>query len=285
MAGKRSPVGVHTSIQGGLTNAIDRATSLGCETVQIFGRNPRSWKVLPVSKGEAERFRKKREEAGLGPLVVHASYLINLSVPDEALFKKSVGLFIKELGIAVALGAEYMVTHLGSTRGKPGGFGIKRVAQALKEVARLKPGPTVEILLENTAGGGSQTGSSLEEIGSIIDKVKGLKTGFCFDTCHGFAAGYPMNTPASAAALVKTLDKEVGLEKLKLIHLNDSKAPLGSRVDRHEHIGRGMIGTTGLSVFLNDPGIRGVPVILETPKKTEKDDEKNLKKLRNMIKI
>lgn len=287
MAVKRSPVGVHASIEGGITKAIERALSLGCGTVQIFGRNPRRWKGRPITRGEAERFRKKRTEAGLWPLVIHASYLINLSSPDEALFKKSLKLFIKEVGVADLLGADYIVTHLGSTRGKPAGFGIKRVTGALKEVARLRPG--VGILLENTAGGGHQTGSNLEEIGSIIEKVaggkvKGLKTGLCFDTCHGFQAGYPMKTPGEAATLVKTLHKAVGLEKLKLIHLNDSRAPFASRVDRHQHIGRGMIGTVGLAAFLNDPRIRGIPVILETPKKTESDDKKNIKKVKDMIK-
>jgi deoxyribonuclease-4 len=281
MAVKCSPLGVHTSIEGGVTKAIDRALLLGCDTLQIFGRNPRSWKESAKCKGEAERFRKKREEAGLWPLIVHTSYIINLSSPDEALFRRSLALFIKELGIAGSLGADYLVTHLGSSKGKGGGFGVKRVIEALKEVARSKQ--VITILLENTAGGGYQTGSSLADIGTIIDKVKGLKTGLCFDTCHGFAAGYPMRAPAEATALVKTIDKEVGLKRLKLIHMNDSSAPLGSRVDRHQHIGKGMIGSIGLKAFLNNPGVKGIPIILETPEKKERDDERNLKVVREMI--
>jgi deoxyribonuclease-4 len=281
MAVNCSPIGVHTSIEGGLSKAIERALLLGCDALQIFVRNPRSWKENPIAKREVEKFRKKREEAGLWPLVIHISYLINLSSPDGALFRRSLDLFIKELGIAGSLGADYIVTHLGSTRGKGGGFGVKRVIEALKEVASLKPG--VEILLENTAGGGNQTGSRLEDIAAIIDKVKGLKPGLCFDTCHGFQAGYPMRAPGEAAALVDKIDKEVGLKRLKLIHLNDSKAPLGSKVDRHQHIGRGMIGSSGLSAFLKNPGVKGIPVILETPKKTERDDERNIRLVRGMI--
>jgi deoxyribonuclease-4 len=295
MGVKSSPLGVHTSIAGGVSKAVDRALLLGCNAIQIFVRNPRSWprgrKENSKAMGEAERFKKKREEAGLWPLVIHTSYIINLSSPDGALFKRSRDLFIKELGIAGSLGADYIVVHPGSSKGKGvkggrcGGFGIRRVTEALNGVAGLKPGPAVEILLENTAGGGHQTGSSLADIGTIIDKVKGLKLGLCFDTCHGFQAGYPMKTPGEAAALVKAIDKAVGLKRLKLVHLNDSRTPLDSRVDRHQHIGKGMIGSVGLGAFLKNPGVRGVPVILETPKKTERDDPRNLKVVRDMLNL
>ncbi|MEE9613330.1 MAG: deoxyribonuclease IV [Thermodesulfobacteriota bacterium] len=277
------PLGVHCSIAGGIPKAVDRAAALGCDCVQIFLRSPRVWSSRPVTKKEVELFRAKRKAAGLRSVAVHGSYLINLSSPKRGLFKKSVGLFIKEIELAGKLGADYVVTHPGSAPGREKGFGVKRVIEALGEVAAaLKP--EVTVLVENTAGAGSQTGRELSAIGGIIAGAKGVRAGLCFDTCHGFAAGYPMRNRREVDSLMKAIDNDVGIENLKLIHLNDSKAELGSGVDRHQHIGDGMIGLEGFRAFLGHRAVSGVPVILETPKITASDDPCNLKVVRDMMK-
>ena len=287
MKKKTRPLGVHTSIAGGVSNAVDRAASLGCTAFQIFGRNPRGWPKgaagndSPIDLIEASAFREKREAAGIGPAVIHTSYLINLASPDEALQKKSLKLFEMEIAIADSIGAEYLVMHPGSTKGTPAADGIKRVAAALTAAGRKKP--QVEVLLENTAGSGSHLGGDLREIRAILTMVKGLKVGLCFDTCHGFAAGYPLNTAAGAKRLPGIIDKEVGLTRLKVIHLNDSKGAFGSRVDRHEDIGKGNIGGAALGAFLKHKDIREIPLILETPTKDDTDDLRNLRATRRLL--
>lgn len=286
--GNAPPLGVHLSIAGGISLAIGRARELGINAFQCFGGNPRGWAQKPLTEEEAARFREARGEAGLWPIVIHTSYLINLSSPDEALFKKSIDLFALEIKRAEMLGIDYLVTHLGSARGEGFDYAIKRsvfgVLAAIKEAGGDK-GLGVEILFENTAGTGTTTGSDLAQIGAIIEalepKLKGVKTGLCFDTCHGFAAGYAFGTGKEANALVKIIDDAVGLERLKVIHLNDSKCGFNSRRDRHEHIGKGEI--KDFDALLNHKSIKGVPLILETPKEGEADDKKNLRTVRNII--
>lgn len=278
-------VGVHTSIEGGLSRAIERAVATGCEALQIFCRNPRSWRRSPLARAEVLRFRALREEAGLWPVVVHASYLINLSSPDEGLFRRSIDLLGFEVESAEMLGADYIVVHPGSTRGAGIEYGIRRVIEALKRVRRGNSGSTgggVEILLENTAGGGSQTGAKIEHIGAIINDADLRGLGLCFDTCHGFAAGYAMNTRTEVDRLAAAIDREAGLDNLKLAHLNDSKAALGAGIDRHEHIGKGEIGLTGFEAFVNHPALADLPAILETPKAGEYDDVMNMREIMNM---
>lgn len=272
------PLGVHTSIAGGLSKSVERAVSLGCDAMQIFGRNPRAWAWSPVSEADAALFREKREEALLWPVAIHTTYLINLSSPDDALFGKSVFLFKKEIETAERLGADYLVTHLGSPGDMGRDFALRRILSALKETASAGLGKKTRVLLENTAGGGSGFGSMLPEIGRIIEGagVFGLQAGLCYDTCHGFAAGYDMRTREDVESLVKDINKETGFKNLKLMHLNDSKGELNSRLDRHEHIGKGRIGIDGFSLLLNHPKLLKTPLILETPKKTEGDDPMNL---------
>ncbi len=279
------PLGVHTSIAGGISASIDRALELGCDALQIFGRNPRSWGFRPLSRDEIALFRSKRLKADIWPVVIHTTYLINLCTPDTANFDKSLYLFKNEIHTAEELGADYLVTHLGSPQEMGLDFAITRINEALKDVYKSGLGKKTMILLENTAGGGYGFGSAFSEIGDIIDNAEeaGLKAGLCFDTCHAFVAGYPMRTPEEASELVRTIDKEAGLKRLKLIHLNDSKAGLNSRLDRHEHIGEGKIGLIGFKAFLNNPKIKPIPLILETPKKSGKDDSKNLKTVRRML--
>lgn len=278
------PIGVHTSIAGGLYLSVDRASELGCDAMQIFGRNPRSWAFKPIPPSEAEMFKARRAKAKIWPVIVHTTYLINLCAPDTANFDKSVDLFKKEVGIAEELGADYLVTHLGSPGELGGEFALKRIGSALKDVSAGGLGKKATVLFENTAGGGYSFGSRLADIRSIIDGAagSGLKTGLCFDTCHAFAAGYPMRTPEEIEGLVRTIDKEVGLPNLKVIHLNDSKGAISSNLDRHEHIGKGKIGLDAFRYLLNHKKIRSIPMILETPKKTPQDDPYNLKTVRDL---
>ncbi|MBI1912443.1 MAG: deoxyribonuclease IV [Deltaproteobacteria bacterium] len=278
------PIGVHTSIAGGLYKSVERAAELGCEAMQIFGRNPRSWIYKPISAIEADLFRKKRQEAGLWPVVIHATYLINLCSPDEDILEKSVSLFKKEVGIAEAIGADYVVTHLGSPQEMGSEFALMRILEALKNTASGGFGKKAQILLENTSGAGYGFGSNLSDIGDILDGAEefGLYAGLCLDTCHAFTAGYRLETKESVSELVKTIDREIGLKRLKVIHLNDSKGVFESNIDRHEHIGEGKIGIEGFKAIVNHPKLASVPMILETPKKTEDDDPRNLRIVREL---
>lgn len=286
MSREAAPVGVHTSIAGGLALSVDRAVELGCGAMQIFGRNPRSWAFSPVDPAELSLFRQCRAASGLWPVVIHTTYLINLSTPDETNYRKSKDLFTNELASAEALGADYLVTHLGSPHGSGPEFAAGRVAEALASVAAEGLGKRTTVLFENTAGAGTSFGSDLASLGALVEKASGfgLSCGVCFDTCHGFAAGYPMSTESDIKDLVRRMDGEVGLEAVKVIHLNDSKGAAGSHLDRHEHIGEGRIGLKAFRWLLTDPGIRGIPLILETPKKTPDDDIRNLSIVRGLLK-
>ncbi|MFQ5354474.1 MAG: deoxyribonuclease IV [Thermodesulfobacteriota bacterium] len=281
---QKIPLGCHVSTAGGLYNAVERAEETGCRAFQIFARNPRSWQVRPIPDGGLERFRSLREKSGLWPLVVHTAYLINLSSPDELIFDKSLELFKVELSLAEQLKAEYLVTHLGSPKGKGRGFAVAQVTRALQEVKESGINKDTAILFENSAHKG-MTGTDIDEIGEVIRiaLALGLKAGMCFDTCHGFAAGYPMGNRAEAEALARAIREAVGPGGLRLIHLNDSKGDAGSGVDRHANIGEGRLGDKSLRAFLRADGIRGLPVILETPVKEEGDDIKNLSAARSLI--
>ncbi len=273
--------------------SLERAEELGCNCLQIFSRNPRGWNYKPIDTEEVARFRELKKTTGIGPVAIHTSYLINLSSLDDALFKKSIALFNNELVNARALGVEFLVTHLGSSKSTKA-EGIKRSIKALKEVAKVK-GPKkkddVTILLENTADGGMQTGGELGHIGEVIDAIDkvggksgGLNLGLCFDTCHAFAAGHPMKTKADADKLVRAIDGGVGIKRLGLIHLNDSKGDLGSKIDRHDHIGKGKIGSAGLKAFLTQAKIKNIPLVLETPTDDNGDDTYNLRKVKSLLK-
>ncbi len=253
--------------------------------MQIFSRSPRAWRIKPVDRKDVELFRKERERAAIRPVVVHTSYLINLSSPDDELFKRSLALFRHELSSAELLGADYLVTHLGSHRGAGTAKAFERIKRALGEVTGAGLGTATMVLAENSAGGGNTFGSSLKEIGSVIEYARsiGLNMGLCFDTCHGFASGYDMRTAAEVRTLVGTIEREVGIERLRLIHLNDSKGAFNSGVDRHEAIGRGRIGRAGLGEFLMNKKISSLPVIMETPKKDKMDDLRNLKVVRAIM--
>ena len=281
----RPPIGFHFSIAGGFADSVDRATALDCDAMQIFPGNPRGWAHKIVSPVEAALFCDKRKAAGIRCLALHTAYLINLATPDDAAFCKSIALFIDELKSAEALGADYLVTHLGSPLKADKAFAVRRVCDALEELARLELGKKTMILLENTAGSGTGFGADIGMIGGIISRrhLAGQRIGLCLDTCHAFAAGYSLCKEADGTALADMLSREVGIGNLKLIHLNDSKGGLGSRIDRHEHIGAGKLDRAGLRAFLKHPLIKNIPLILETPKKSEHDERRNLRAVMELL--
>lgn len=279
-------IGVHVSIAGKIYQAVDRAKELGCDTMQIFSRNPRGWAVSKLIPEDVEEFKKRRKQGKIAPLVVHIPYLINLGSPEEGLWKKSIQAYIDDIIRADKLSAEYFVTHLGSHKGKGIDAGIKRFAEGLN-IAVEKSKPKLMILLENTSGAGDSMGHKFGQIQAIIEKVEVKvknKLGICFDTCHAYAAGYDIATKKGLEETLKEADETVGIKSIKLIHANDCKGPLGCHLDRHENIGKGKIGLEGFRNFVNNPKLRGLPYILETPKKDPKWDPMNIATLRKLAK-
>ena len=276
-------LGCHVSISGKIFKSIDRALALGCTAMQIFSRNPRGWSSSPLLEDDVTLFRERLEESGIDPLVVHTQYLINLASPDDELYEKSIDSFRNDLRRAGKLGAAYLVTHLGSPKNMDSDYGIERVTSALNRILERETPEHTKILLENTAGSGSCIGSVLGQIRDIIDAVKEKDLlGLCYDTCHGFASGYDMRESVSLNGLIRDIDGVVGLNRLLLVHLNDSKGDLGSGIDRHEHIGKGKIGMKGFELFINHPSLREIPMILETPKKSDEDDMNNLETVKSL---
>ncbi len=272
-------VGVHTSIAGGISKAIDRAASLDCRTLQIFSHNPRQWRKSSISPEEAERFRHLRRKYDITPVFIHVSYLINLASLSTEILRKSVDLLSYELDNADAVDAEYIVLHTGSAAGQDSNKARAIAAKAILKAVGLRQ-HRASILLENTAGEKGDITSSVTALAEIIDTCKSDRiAGICIDTCHAFSSGYDLTSGEGVEKLVGEIRKYIGLDKLKLIHLNDSKRPLGSGVDRHEHIGNGFIGIRGFNNLLSDKRISNIPIILETPKKNEDDDRRNLKKV------
>jgi deoxyribonuclease-4 len=278
-------LGAHESIAGGLHKAFDRARSVGCETVQIFVKSNRSWAVKPLTKEDVARFKAKAEETGIGPVVGHTSYLLNLGTHDEALWAKSRDMLIVELERCEALEVPWLVLHPGSHVGAGEEAGLAQVARALGEVHAATPGFRTRILLETTAGQGTSLGCRFEHLGWLMEHTsEGERLGVCLDTCHVFAAGYELRTTTGYAATMEAFDRVIGLKRLHAIHLNDCKGNLGSRKDRHEHIGKGNIGLEGFHLVLNDSRLAGLPALLETPKGDDlHEDRENLTVLRSLI--
>ena len=276
-------VGVHTSIAGGISKSVERAAALGCSTMQIFSHSPRQWRRTAIADEEAERFADLRQEHDINPVFIHASYLINLASHSSELLGKSIELLSYELSIADQLGVEYVVLHTGSASGEDGKKARKRAVKAILKAVSAGQYKSA-ILLENTAGERGDITSSIANLADIIDESNSDSiAGICIDTCHAFSAGYDLIRPEGTDRLFTEIKKYVGLEKLKLIHLNDSKRPMGSGVDRHEHIGKGFIGNDGFRNLISDKRIRNIPMVLETPKKAEDDDKNNLIKVFGFI--
>ena len=278
-------IGIHTSIAGTLENAALRAVELGANTFQIFSASPRMWRAGPAKPGQIERLKAVREKHDLAPLVIHDGYLINLAALDPVTRARSIAAFRGEIERAIAIGAEYLVAHPGSYRGQTLERGIEAVAKGLIQAARGLKSRRLAILLENTAGSGAQIGSLFEELAELRDLARrglGFRIGFCLDTAHALAAGYDVASAKGLRETVKQIERILGLENLPVIHANDSKAPLGSRVDRHQHIGQGYIGLEGFRRILNHPKLRAKAFILETPVDKEDDDRRNVEALKSL---
>ncbi len=277
-------LGCHLSISGGLEQAIARAEELHINALQIFSHNARSWKMSPLKPEEAKRFIERRRHAHIEYAVIHTIYLINLASPDPKNFKLSVQALKDEVRRAGELKIPHVNTHIGAHLGQGVEQGLERIVEAIDTVLaspQAQSAPDVMILLENSAGEGTELGATFAELGTVLKNIKEKsRVGVCIDTCHAFCAGYDLTTPQGLEQTLAELDREVGLERVALVHLNDSKFPLGSRRDRHEHIGQGYIGTEGFRLVVNHPALRDKPFILETPKDDDSSDPTNLARIR-----
>ena len=279
-------LGAHMSTAGGTHKALERAAEFGMDACQIFTKNQRQWAAKPPSPDDALAFRAKADEVGIvsGALVAHASYLINLASPDDALWEKSAGSLGGELRSCDALGVPYLVVHPGAHVGAGTEAGLARVVAALDGIYGTPDAPKTMTLLETTAGQGTTLGATLAELRAILTGVSwSERLGVCLDTCHLFAAGYDFRAEADYRALMDTIEGSIGISAVRSIHLNDSRHGLGSRKDRHAHIGEGEIGLEGFGWFLQDPQWADVPGILETEKGDDGEgDRKNMATLRDL---
>jgi deoxyribonuclease IV len=276
-------LGAHMSISGGLEQAVVRGQEVGCEAMQIFTKNSNQWRAKPLTAPEVTAFRDACQAAGIGPVIAHSAYLLNLAAPDEALYEKSIQALLDELQRCELLGIPDLVVHPGAHMGAGEELGLKRIAAAINRIHRAAPRLQAAIVLEVTAGQGTALASKFEHLAAILDQVdEGDRLGFCLDTCHLLAAGYDFRTRQGYEAMMDAWEALVGIERIHAIHLNDSKKDLGSRVDRHEHIGQGYIGTAGFEFLLNDPRLAALPMVLETPK-DDNADVRNLATLRSLI--
>lgn len=284
-AGGELLLGAHMSIAGGIDLAPLRGRDVGCRTMQLFTKSSNQWRARPLPPEEIERYRANLRATGIAPAVAHDSYLINLASTDAELHRKSMAAFLEELERAEALGIQYLVTHPGAHMGAGEETGLRQVANSIRELLKRTKGYQVQVVIETAAGQGTSLGHRFEQIAALLDQI-GLpeRTGVCLDTCHIFAAGYDIRTPEGYADVLGAFDAVVGVPHLKVIHLNDSKKELGCRVDRHEHIGKGAIGLEAFRCLLTDPRLKGIPMILETPKDDDfvLADRRNLDTLRRL---
>jgi deoxyribonuclease IV len=274
-------LGAHMSIGGGVFNAILRGKELQCTTIQIFTKSANQWKAKEITSEDIEKFKQVQKEAEITPVVAHDSYLINISSQDKELLKKSKESLLFELTRCELLSLPYLVMHPGSNPDEKDG--IKKISDSLNWVFSQSAKYRAKICLETTAGQGNTLGYRFEQIAQIIDLVeKKERIGVCYDTSHTFAAGYDIRDKKAYVNTFKEFDKVVGLKKICVIHLNDSKKELGTRVDRHEHIGKGFIGLEAFKILMNDPKFEKIPKIIETPKAGDWD-KINLKLLRSLV--
>ena len=275
-------IGVHVSIAGSIAKSVERAESAGCNTFQIFSRNPRGWAFKGLDHGEAALFRENVERSGLYPPVDHMPYLPNLATGKADFYEKSITTLAAELGRCETLGIPYLVTHLGHHLGEGITIGRKRVIAAVNQ-ALAEVDNRVILLLENTAGEKNGVGSTFEDIAAVLEGIDSReRVGVCFDTCHAFGAGYELRTEEGIEETVNRFDEILGEKSCMLIHLNDSKGELGSGLDRHEHIGLGNIGEEGFRHILSLPFFRSRPLICETPVDERRDDAGNIRVVREL---
>jgi deoxyribonuclease-4 len=280
--------GSHLSVAGGLHHALTKAAEYEFDSVQLFSKSPSQWAAKPITEEDAALFRRTRRKSKLKPVIVHDSYLINLASPEPALWRKSVEAFAEEVRRCETIGAAYLVTHPGAHLDAGEDAGIARVILALNEVHERCPDCKVKVLLETTAGMGSTLGHRFEHLAAMIDGCEHPeRVGVCLDTCHVFAAGYPLAPEAEYRRTMREFDRLVGLRRIKVFHVNDSKREFGSRVDRHAHIGKGHLGIEPFRLLVNDERFRNRPMILETPKETLSElgdmDAVNVKLLRSLL--
>jgi deoxyribonuclease-4 len=288
-----TPVGAHQSIAGGFAKAVERAVETGCECLQIFTRNINQWSVSPIDPAAAAAFRAAVRDAGLACVVAHDSYLINPAAADKPLRDKSIAGLVTELERAELLGIRWVVAHPGAAGEQPLDRALARAADGIAAALDRTNGLAAGVLVETTAGQGSCLGATFAEIATILDRIdvkaaRRKRVGVCLDTCHVFAAGYPLHPQAALDDTLAEFDRLIGLRRLKLIHANDSKRDLGSRVDRHEEIGKGKIGQAAFAAIMTHPRLAGIPIVLETPKEgpdgkpTPANDRRNLALLRRL---
>jgi len=286
-------LGAHLSIAGGLPRAIDRAVASRCEALQIFTKSAGQWRARALPADEIVLFRRRAAEAGITPVVAHNSYLINIAAADPALRAQSLAALEEEYDRAAALGLDALVMHPGSFTTGSEGEGLRLVADGLRHVLRMRPGPGPRLLLEQTAGQGTNLGHRFEHLATILDRVGDTpRVGVCLDTCHLIAAGYDIGSETGYRSTFEAFTRLIGLDRLYLFHLNDSRKPCGSRVDRHEHIGKGCLGPAPFRRLLSDPRFARLPMIIETPKLDTPEsrrhdvdpwDRRNLRTLRRLI--
>jgi deoxyribonuclease-4 len=275
--------GFHISIAGGLSKVVERAKRRGCETIQLFSRNPRGWAYGPLDQQEVNRFRDEVSRAAISPLFVHMPYLPNMASEDRALYGRSLDALQADLGRASSLGASYLIIHVGHRGHLSEDEAIGRIAHGINEAFQGVPNSVI-LLLENTAGQGTEVGYKFCQLRKIIQGVNDKeRMGVCLDTSHTFAAGYDLSTPKGLEKVLGEFQEEIGLENLRLVHLNDTRSALGSHVDRHWHIGEGNIGLEGFRNIVSHPLLAHLPGIMETPRKNDDEDLRNMAVIRSIV--
>ncbi len=283
-------IGAHLPLGGGMVKAADRAAAIGADAIQVFSDNPTAWRRRAQPPAELGAFRRRLDLLGIGPLAIHASYLINLAGPDDTFHEKSVGVLAHELLTAQDYGARFVNVHIGSHRGAGAEAGAQRVAETVSRAFSLvgDGAPDPILTLENSAGGGFGLGATVDELRLVLDAIaaRGLpreRIKLCLDTAHLWGAGHDISDHAGVDALVADVDARIGLDRLAMIHLNDSRSELGSHTDRHQHVGAGEIGPAGMAAILRHPRLESVPVFLETPGMDEGYDAINIARCRDLL--
>jgi deoxyribonuclease-4 len=275
--------GFHISISEGFSKVVEQAEIRGCETIQLFSRNPRGWSYHPIDEEDVEVFRQGVKEKALFPVFLHLPYLPNIGSFKSKFYHRSIEAIIKDLERTEILGAQYLIIHIGHRLESSEEEGIEAVINGINQALEQVKNDII-ILMENTAGQGTEIGYGFQQIKKIIEKIENQKRiGVCLDTAHAFEAGYDLSNREGIERTLESFDRLIGLDRLHLLHLNDSKTPLGSRKDRHWHIGEGYIGFEGFRVLVNHPLLKHLPGIMETPRHDTAEDLKNMRVIRNLV--
>jgi len=274
--------GYHVSVSGPPVSAIVNGMDAGCETIQIFPGSPQQWGTTPVSDEDAREFAEARKASGIDPVLMHSIYLVNMAAPSDPIFNRSVATLASSLEKAEKLGAVAVITHIGNHKGEGEEFGLKRIASAVTSCFERHEG-TAMLLLETTAGAGTSIGNTFEQLGAVFDRSgRPDRLGFCMDTCHVYAAGYDIRSVGGIDSMLEEMDRFIGLDRLKAIHMNDAKGEPGSHLDRHAHIGEGAIGIESFRYLVNHEALRGLPAIVEIAHEDE-DVPDDLELLRSLV--